>query len=151
MLLLLSDSALPLGAFAFSSGLESYLAHQNGSVSSTDELVWGFLRRSLHSTASLAAPFAASAYGEWPNMEKCTELDDICHAGIPCAVAQRASTTQGRALLGVYTRAFATDTAAAKAMSAAMPNAHLPVVWGMVSAALQVPKSEIEAVSIGKV
>lgn len=48
-LLLLADSALPLGSFAFSSGLESFLAHHRPAATSTSQV--------QPSTNSYATPF----------------------------------------------------------------------------------------------
>ncbi|KAJ4024202.1 hypothetical protein NW752_002768 [Fusarium irregulare] len=98
-LLLLSDSALPLGSFAFSSGLESYLAHEpRGTASFTN-----FLPASLSSFAATTLPFVLAAHR---NPEKLVELDDQLDAAIICTVGRRASVAQGRALLGIWDKSF---------------------------------------------
>lgn len=97
-LLLLSDSALPLGSFAFSSGLESYLAHTKPSSSFST-----FLEVSLASYASTTLPFVLAAY---KNPLDLVELDDIQDAAIMCTVARRASIAQGRALLSIWDRSI---------------------------------------------
>ncbi|KAF8862049.1 hypothetical protein BDZ45DRAFT_646682 [Acephala macrosclerotiorum] len=97
-LLLLSDSALPLGSFAFSSGLESYLAHTRQSSSFP-----AFLDFSLSSYASTTLPFVLAAYR---NPEDLIELDDALDAAIMCIVGRRASVAQGRALLSIWDRSF---------------------------------------------
>ncbi|PSK56713.1 hypothetical protein B9Z65_6337 [Elsinoe australis] len=124
-LLLLSDSALPLGSFAFSSGLESYLAHskhqfqsQSPSPSTTRPRTahcqpqpWKptptslhlFLHHSLHNQASTALPFVLAAHR---SPHRLLELDDILDASTACTVARRASTAQGRALASLWTRAL---------------------------------------------
>ncbi|KAH9215737.1 hypothetical protein DL95DRAFT_523148 [Leptodontidium sp. 2 PMI_412] len=98
-LLLLSDSALPLGSFAFSSGLESYLAHTRPSSSFP-----AFLGFSLSSYASATLPFVLAAHR---NVFDLVELDDTLDAAIMCTVGRRASVAQGRALLSIWDRSFA--------------------------------------------
>ncbi|APA07803.1 hypothetical protein sscle_03g025730 [Sclerotinia sclerotiorum 1980 UF-70] len=102
-LLLLSDSALPLGSFAFSSGLESYLAHTKPQSSFTD-----FLAFSLSSYASTTLPFVLAAHR---NPEDLIHLDDAQDASIMCTVGRRASIAQGRALLSIWDRSFSTALA----------------------------------------
>ncbi|CZT05961.1 hypothetical protein WAI453_005295 [Rhynchosporium graminicola] len=97
-LLLLSDSALPLGSFAFSSGLESYLAHTRPSSSFP-----AFLGYSLSSYASTTLPFVLAAH---KNVFDLVELDDTLDAAIMCTVGRRASVAQGRALLSIWDRSF---------------------------------------------
>ncbi|KAI0525298.1 UreF-domain-containing protein [Xylaria bambusicola] len=111
-LLLLSDSALPLGSFAFSSGLESYLAHARRTTSSSHHLYkpsfTSFLPLSLSSYASTTLPFALAAHRD-PAL--IAELDDILDASIICAVGRRASIAQGRALLSIWEKSLAPSSA----------------------------------------
>ncbi|KAI0446664.1 UreF-domain-containing protein [Xylaria telfairii] len=107
-LLLLSDSALPLGSFAFSSGLESYLAHAR-SPSSSATLLYkpsftSFLPLSLSSYASTSLPFVLAAHRE---PARTAALDDALDASIICAVGRRASVAQGRALLSIWEKSLA--------------------------------------------
>ncbi|OJJ43760.1 hypothetical protein ASPZODRAFT_169061 [Penicilliopsis zonata CBS 506.65] len=104
-LLLLSDSALPLGSFAYSSGLESYLAHNKPLPRSTTVIAsfQRFLELSIASIASTSIPYLLAAYRD---PESLVTLDNDLDASTPCVVAQRASVAQGRALLGVWERAF---------------------------------------------
>jgi len=97
-LLLLADSALPLGSFAFSSGLESYLAHTRPRSSFPE-----FLNFSLSSYASSTLPFVLAAHR---NPIDLIELDDTLDAAIMCTVGRRASVAQGRALLSIWDRSF---------------------------------------------
>jgi urease accessory protein len=97
-LLLLSDSALPLGSFAFSSGLESYLAHTRPKSSFPV-----FLDFSLSSYASTTLPFVLAAHRNPIDLLK---LDDTLDAAIMCTVGRRASVAQGRALLSIWDRSF---------------------------------------------
>lgn len=96
--LLLADSALPLGSFAFSSGLESYLAHTRRASSFP-----AFLELSLSSYASTTLPFVLAAHR---NPADLVELDDTLDAAIMCTVGRRASVAQGRALLSIWDRSF---------------------------------------------
>jgi len=113
-LLLLSDSALPLGSFAFSSGLESYLAHEKGKyipngaprdgpAPSQYTLLQRFLDLSLQSLASTALPYVLAAHRDPMRLEG---LDNDFDASTPCTVARRASVAQGRALLSVWEKSF---------------------------------------------
>lgn len=108
-LFLLADSALPLGSFAFSSGLESYLAHNRSAPFST------FLSLSISSQAATTLPFLLAAYRQ---PYRLLELDDALDASIMCTVGRRASVAQGRALLSIWERAF---------QSAFVPVSQMPV------------------------
>jgi len=105
-LLLLSDSALPLGSFAFSSGLESFLGHRKQPTTQQRTKAFGlFLDQSLSNLASTALPYVLSAYHE-PTYHFLEELDNDIDASTPCTVARRASITQGKALLTIWERAL---------------------------------------------
>ena len=153
-LLLLSDSALPLGSFAFSSGLESFLAHHRGPASQQPVLFAHFLRLSILSFASTSLPYVLACH-RCP--ERLADLDNDFDASTMCTVARRASVAQGRALLGVWERSFrgqgTPDSSAAtelksfsrtlrtqtSTLSAAdLLNAHLAPLWGVVTRALGV-------------
>ncbi|KAI0408103.1 UreF-domain-containing protein [Xylaria palmicola] len=112
-LLLLSDSALPLGSFAFSSGLESYLAHARAAAADSRAspvkvlyrpTLASFLPLSLSSYASTSLPFALAAHRDPAAV---AELDDALDASIICAVGRRASVAQGRALLTIWEKSLA--------------------------------------------
>ncbi|KAF1940920.1 hypothetical protein EJ02DRAFT_405524, partial [Clathrospora elynae] len=164
-LLLLADSALPLGSFAFSSGLESYLAHHKPSPPSASQVpaFQTFLRLSLSTLASTALPYVLAGYR---SPEEIGRLDNDLDASTPCTVARRASIAQGRALLAVWDRSFKTQyqttqsnpqpsaanvptasEAAIKALTAFSlalrtsphANAHLAPLWGLVTSILAVP------------
>ena len=117
-LLLLSDSALPLGSFAFSSGLESFLAHNRHTGNAARlEAFNKFLSGSLENLASTALPYALTAYS-WPTT--LTQLDNDLDASTQFTVALRASVTKVRDLLTIWERALAEsaqgDDAAGQAM-----------------------------------
>ncbi|RFU81607.1 hypothetical protein TARUN_612 [Trichoderma arundinaceum] len=97
-LLLLSDSALPIGSFAFSSGLESFASH-NPRASSFST----FLPLSLSSFASTTLPFVLASHRDPASLES---LDDQLDAAVVCTVGRRASVAQGRALLSIWERSF---------------------------------------------
>ncbi|KAL3448553.1 hypothetical protein BJX65DRAFT_306990 [Aspergillus insuetus] len=110
-LLLLSDSALPLGSFAYSSGLESYIAHKKPLPRTITPVAsfHRFLQLSLASMGSLSLPYVLAGYRDPADLET---LDNDLDASTPCPVAQRASIAQGRALIGVWERAFRSAYAA---------------------------------------
>lgn len=108
VLLLLSDSALPLGSFAFSSGLESCLAHhkqKRTSPTRSDILdrFHTFLQLTVESVAGTSLPFLLAAYHE---PEKLHEWDEGFDVATVCNVARRASVSQGKGLLGVWEKSF---------------------------------------------
>lgn len=147
-MMLLSDSALPLGAFAFSSGLESVLAHKPTFPKA--QLLNIFITHSLASVARSALPYLISAH---INPSTLSQLDNDFDACTPCTVARRASIAQGRALLTIWERSYrlaAPRSAAANALrelSSDMKEstaeledtfevcAHLAPVFGVVAAA----------------
>ncbi|CAG8288860.1 unnamed protein product [Penicillium salamii] len=152
-LLLLSDSALPLGSFAYSSGLESYLAHNKPSRTSPASTFHRFLKLSIASLASTSLPYVLAGYREPETLET---LDNDLDASTPCIVAQRASIAQGRALIGVWERAFRTSFAEADSTDPAVqaidelsdalkscvdddelgPKGHFAPLWGTVCRAM---------------
>ncbi|KAL8696882.1 MAG: hypothetical protein Q9201_007431 [Fulgogasparrea decipioides] len=161
-LLLLSDSALPLGSFAFSSGLESYLAHQPTTRKPLP--IQPFLSLALQTLATTSLPYLIAAYRA---PERLSELDQELDACTLCHVARRASVSQGKALVTVWERAFAGTTVAnnnnddeeasseeckraLKAMSVSLkktasPHAdaqamgHFAPLWAVVTRALGIP------------
>lgn len=107
--LLLADSALPLGSFAFSSGLESYLAHTKAAAGTTTPSSFTiFLSLSISSYASTTLPFLLAAHRDPVSLPA---LDDALDAATICTVAKRASIAQGRALLGIWERSFCSPSA----------------------------------------
>lgn len=104
-LFLLSDSALPLGSFAYSSGLESFLAHHKALPKGETilSLFRKFLKLSVQTVAYTNVPYVLSAFRDPLGL---MDLDNDLDASTPCTVARRASIAQGRALLGVWDKAF---------------------------------------------
>lgn len=106
-LLLLSDSALPLGSFAFSSGLESYLAHHPSPTNpkAASEAFPHFLTLALTTLATTTLPYLLAAHRSPGQLQ---ELDATLDACTLCPVARRASVAQGKALLTLWERALRT-------------------------------------------
>jgi urease accessory protein len=158
-LLLLADSALPLGSFAYSSGLESYIAHHKPLPASVTPvaLFERFLKLSISSVASTGLPYLLTAYR---HPEQLASLDNDLDASTPCVVARRASVAQGRALVTVWERSFretysptandATSEAvvAIESFSGALksssnedglgPNGHFAPLWGVVCLSMKI-------------
>ncbi|RPB05751.1 hypothetical protein L873DRAFT_1825028 [Choiromyces venosus 120613-1] len=138
-ILLLSDSALPLGSFAFSSGLESYTAHRPATASTPRETIERFLKLSVSSLSHTTLPFVLEAHKQ-PGAA--LTLDDVFDASTICTVARRASVSQGRALLTVHEKSFASSLPPSPALETyrralRMGNVqdrasgHFPVVYGV--------------------
>ncbi|KAI0471864.1 UreF-domain-containing protein [Xylariaceae sp. FL0804] len=139
-LLLLADSALPLGSFAFSSGLESYLAHQQqhqhqqrqqkqlSAWSSSSSRSWSpaaafassFLPLSLSSYAGTSLPFVLAAHAD-PSPAALALLDDALDAAVVCAVGRRASVAQGRALLALWEKSLCHSSSSSSSSSSLRP------------------------------
>lgn len=157
-LMLLSDSALPLGSFAYSSGLESFLAHHKSvpNASNPQTLFHKFLKLSIQSVAYTNIPYVLAGFRDPLGL---MELDNDLDASTPCTVARRASIAQGRALLSVWERAFVTTAKtqfgdqsieamtsielfssdlklAAISTDPITVNGHLAPLWGAISLAL---------------
>lgn len=161
-LLLLSDSALPLGSFAFSSGLESFLGHRKQpNAQQKTKAFTMFLDHSLENLTSTALPYVLTAYHSPDQLE---DLDNDVDASTPCTVARRASIAQGKALLSIWERALSaaaqdvsTDSRAAstavgdfaRRAKASKPdtfglqlNGHFPPLFGAVACALGLGEQE---------
>ena len=108
-LLLLADSAFPLGSFAYSNGLESFLAHHKLSSSSISRtaLLHKFLHLSVLSVAHTNLPYVLAGYR---SPELLSDLDNDLDASTPCKVAREASIAQGRALLSIWEKSLRTHS-----------------------------------------
>jgi urease accessory protein len=132
LMLQLTDSAFPTGAFAHSSGLEA--ARQTGDVPGRDELV-AFLHATLQQAAgSTAAVVAMVVRGPL----RFDALDRFCDITLLNAVANRASRSQGQALLAAGTRVFALPAIVAlqERVRAERLPCHLAPVFGAVHGAM---------------
>jgi urease accessory protein UreF len=131
-LLLLSDSALPIGSFAFSSGLESFVHHLPTSAASSQDTLFHFLRESLRSLGYTTLPFVKAAHSK---PHDAVSLDDHFDATVTCPVARRASLAQGKALVTVWEKAFLEDKKIGDSYRADVKSGlggHFGVAWGVV-------------------
>jgi urease accessory protein len=96
----LADSAFPAGSFAHSGGLEA--AWQHGRVLRGPALAQ-FIQAALTQSARASGPFVRSA---WQLADGFASVDSLCDASIPNHVANRASRSQGQALLAAACRIF---------------------------------------------
>lgn len=127
-LLLLSDSAFPLGSFAFSSGLESYLQHN---ASPRPSLSY-FLPSSLSSYSSTTLPYFLAAFRD-PALDRIAELDDELDATMVCSVGRRASVSQGRALVGIWERSLQSHFPASNTAAPSAPQSQAATTLGSYS------------------
>jgi urease accessory protein len=100
LILQLADSAFPTGGFAHSAGLEAGV--HLGEVDSSDALV-RFVDDALWQAGSLGLPFVRAAHAD---PESLPMLDARCDVLLAGHVPNRASRTQGRALLDTAARIF---------------------------------------------
>lgn len=138
----LGDSAFPVGGFAHSAGLEA--AVQLGEVEDPEALR-RFLRDALWQAGHGSLPLVGAVHAE---PERLAELDALCDAFLTGAVANRASRTQGRALLSTCSRAFAgaganadVDALAARCKTQGLCMHHAPL-WGALTALLGISRRE---------
>lgn len=132
MLLLLSDSALPIGSFAFSSGLESFVHHLPHTRNAPQDILTHFLQESLRSIAFTTLPFVNAAHTTPGNA---VTLDDHFDATVTCPVARRASLAQGKALLTIWEKAFLEDKKISEEYRTSVKSGiggHFGVAWGVV-------------------
>ncbi|EWC45075.1 hypothetical protein DRE_06214 [Drechslerella stenobrocha 248] len=129
--LLLADSALPIGSFAFSSALESYILHHPLPPSTPPRAsLTRFLRLSLLSVSTTTVPFIAAAFR---SPQLAPQLDDTFDATTTCEVARRASLSQGRALCSVWEKSFARSFAATSFHPRTYNPDHFGVAWGYIT------------------
>ncbi|KAJ5092347.1 hypothetical protein NUU61_007217 [Penicillium alfredii] len=130
-LLLLSDSALPLGSFAYSSGLESYLAH-NKPVRSTPIASFNrFLRLSIASIASTSLPYVLAGYREPEMLET---LDNDLDASTPCVLRQPGANGRARGdAIDDFSEALKSCFDDADELG---PRGHFAPLWGVVCRAM---------------
>ena len=134
LILQLTDSAFPTGAFAHSGGLEA--AWQSGETPAAVELT-AFLSASLQQASKATAAIVAMA-GRAP--ERFAELDDFTDTMLLNAVANKASRAQGQALLAAASRVFPEYRFNSGATGRGTPRPvtpnHLSPVFGLVHATL---------------
>lgn len=128
----LADSAFPTGGFAHSSGIEA--AWHHGELRTSAELA-SFVDASLRQFGRNALPFTLAAYAEPGRL---IELDQLCDSFTLNHVANRASRSQGRALLASAERIFALPELQAlrPGQPRQPPCCHLAPMFGVVARSL---------------
>jgi urease accessory protein len=143
-LLQIADSGFPIGGFAHSSGLEAAL--HVGEAGTADRLD-DYLRAHLLNVGNASLPFVAAAHDEPRDV---WALDALLDVQLTNHVANRASRTQGRALLATCARVFDEPLIAAlatRARSREVP-AHLAPMFGAALAALSVARHDALALHL---
>jgi urease accessory protein len=135
----LADSAFPTGGFAHSSGLEA--AAQAGEVDGPAAMA-RFARDAIWQAGWGALPLVRGVFDDPSSLP---QLDARAEAFLVNHVANRASRTQGRALLSTAARVFADPMSALQARAAGL-KLHLAPIWGAVWQALGLPLDEAQRV-----
>ncbi len=136
LILQLADSAFPTGGFAHSAGLEA--AVQLGEVDSSEALV-SFVGDALWQAGSLGLPFVRAGHEAHDDDGALTLVDARCDVLLAGHVQNRASRTQGRALLDTSARIFGARVARLQSrVRAAGLHVHHAPVFGAVLRALGV-------------
>jgi urease accessory protein len=138
-LLQIADSAFPTGGFAHSFGLEA--AVQLGAVHDRRAL-GAFLEAAIWQAGLVAMPLARAAHAD-PGAH--ARIDAVCDAFLANGVANRASRTQGRALLATCARVFESPAIGAMNEAARADGiaAHHAPAWGAALRSLEVPEHEM--------
>ena len=150
LFLQLADSAFPTGGFAHSAGLEA--AVQTGEVVGASGLA-RFLPSSLWQVGCGALPFVSAGHAR-PELEAIAALDAACDAFLVSAVPNRASRTQGRALVSTCARIFAEEPSlrgVAELDSAVKERrlvAHLAPLFGATAACLGATRDETQQLTL---
>jgi urease accessory protein len=132
----LCDSAFPAGAFAHSAGLEA--AWQQGEVVGAQGLS-DWIAAALGQTARGLIPVVAAAWAGEPPLK---EVDALCDSFLLNHVANRASRSQGQALLMACAKTFDADAVRglADSVKAGGLSGHYAAVFGAACRALEIPR-----------
>jgi urease accessory protein len=127
------DSAFPTGGFAHSGGLEAaWHAREVTDVITLRR----FLRGSILQAGHAGLPLLNAAHNAPTEIDA---LDELCHAFLTNAVANRASRIQGRALLSTCRRIWPNDSLTA--LEARVRHAHYGPITGAAFRALDFPRA----------
>jgi len=135
----LADSAFPTGGFAHSAGLEA--AAQAGEVEDADAVA-RFTRDAVWQAGWGALPLVRGVFDDPTSLPL---LDARAEAFLVNHVANRASRTQGRALLSTAARVFPDRVAALRSRTSGL-KLHLAPIWGAVWQALGLGADETQRV-----
>lgn len=132
-LLHLSDSALPVGAYAHSSGLEGMV--QMGIVHDADSLGLFLLRDVAHSLRHIDLPLVHKAHAAALDVhdDELERLDRLSWALRPARQIREATSTIGRQQLRVYRETWAPQNLPS------LPHCQSPVVIGVIAAFSHIP------------
>jgi len=133
----LADSAFPTGGFAHSSGLEAAWHHRELRNRSDLE---SFLQTSLRQFGRGPLPFMTSAHADPARL---IEFDLLCESFTLNHVANRASRSQGRALLASAERIFALPQLRTLRLAnpPQPPCCHLSPMFGVIARWLDIPSA----------
>lgn len=137
LLLQVADSAFPTGAFAHSAGLEA--ASQLGELSDLPR----FVESAAWQAGRGALPFVAAAHDA---PERLAAIDLACDATLTSPVANRASRTQGRALILAAREVFAEAAPIDRAIREGGLRGHLAPTLGATLRAAGATREETLAV-----
>jgi urease accessory protein len=128
----LVDSALPVGSFAHSGGLEAAVQMRR---LNTDHDLRDFLDASLENTAHSTAPFVAAVVREPTSY---IAYDTLIDASTRNTVSNNASRSQGQAMLATCGVIWPSEllTAARASVRAGVCAGHLPVAFGLVAGSM---------------
>jgi urease accessory protein len=134
----LCDSAFPAGALAHSAGLEA--AWQQGEVAGVEGLA-EWITAALRQTAGGLIPVVAAAWAGDPPLK---DVDALCDSFLLNHVANRASRSQGQALMMACGKTFEAESVRrlAETMKRDGLHGHYAAVFGAAGRALEIPRRQ---------